>query len=82
MRELIYKDDAIRIANGYCHPANIAKELAKLPAVEPEIIRCKDCKYHGYEHSKIGDIPYCSNIDYGYGWKDNDFRSQAERREE
>lgn len=36
MRGLIYKDDAIYIASGYCHPANVAKEIAKLPAVEPE----------------------------------------------
>lgn len=43
-----------------------------------EIIRCKDCKYHHYD----GNIPYCANIDYGYGWKNNDFCSHAERREE
>lgn len=28
--------DAIRVASGYCHPSNVAKELAKLPPVEPE----------------------------------------------
>lgn len=46
--------------------------------VYPELIRCKDCKYHHYDH----DIPYCSIKDYGYGWKDEDFCSRAERKEE
>ena len=47
---------------------------------QPEITYCRDCKYHRYEHDKTGDIPYCSNADYGYGWKDNDFCSRGERR--
>lgn len=42
------------------------------------LIRCKDCKHHHYEK----DIPYCDRIDYGYGWKEHDFCSRAERREE
>ena len=46
------------------------------PSAQPEIVRCKDCKHHHYE----GDIPYCDRIDYGYGWKDNDYCSRAERR--
>ena len=46
MSDLISRADAIRIASGYCHPANIAKELAKLPSAQPEIIRCKECKYY------------------------------------
>ena len=31
--DAIDRAEAIKIASGYCHPANIAKELAKLPAV-------------------------------------------------
>jgi len=46
-------------------------------SAQPEIIRCKDCKHHHYESE---DIPYCDRIDYGYGWKDYDFCSRAERR--
>ena len=34
--ELISRQAAIWIASGYCHPTNIAKELAKLPSVQPE----------------------------------------------
>lgn len=55
----------------------IWKEINELPSAQPEIIRCKDCKHHHYEGE---DIPYCDRIDYGYGWKDNDYCSMAERR--
>ena len=41
-----------------------------------EIIHCKDCIFHNYKDG----IPYCENIDYGYGWKDDDFCSHAERK--
>ena len=51
--------------------------IEKLPSAEPQIIRCKDCKHHGYDRR---DLPYCSINDYGYGWKDEDFCSYAERK--
>ena len=35
LEDAISRQDAIRIASGYCHPANVAKELAKLPPVKP-----------------------------------------------
>lgn len=34
--DTISRQAAIRIASGYCHPTNIAKELAKLPSAQPE----------------------------------------------
>jgi hypothetical protein len=34
--DTISRADAIRVASGYCHPSNIAKELAKLPPVTPK----------------------------------------------
>ena len=49
-----------------------------LPSAQPEIIHCRDCKWHRFDKD---NIPYCYNIDYGYGWKDDDFCSRAERRE-
>ena len=55
----------------------IIREIYDMPSAQPEIIRCKDCKHHHYEGE---DIPYCDRIDYGYGWKDNDYCSMAERR--
>lgn len=32
-REYILKSEATRVASGYCHPSNIAKEMEKLPSV-------------------------------------------------
>lgn len=52
--DAISRADAVRVASGYCHPSNIAKELAKLPPVQPEIIRCKDCKHFA------GEWMYCA----------------------
>lgn len=34
--DCISRREAIRIASGYCHPANVAKELRNLPPVLPE----------------------------------------------
>ena len=31
--DAISRAEAVRVASGYCHPANVAKELAKLPSV-------------------------------------------------
>ena len=35
--DTISRADAVKVASGYCHPSNIAKELAKLPPVQPKI---------------------------------------------
>lgn len=34
--DTISRADAVKVASGYCHPSNIAKELAKLPPVTPK----------------------------------------------
>jgi len=36
MNDLISRQAAIHVASGYCHPANIAEELRKLPSAQPE----------------------------------------------
>lgn len=40
-----------------------------------EIIRCGECKHW---HEKDG-LTYCDRIDYGYGYKADDFCSYGER---
>ena len=55
----------------------LIKRIDAIPSTEPQIIRCKDCKHHGYDRR---DLPYCNINDYGYGWKDEDFCSYAERK--
>ena len=56
MSDLISRQAAIRVASGYCHPANIAKELEKLPSVQPDkdlIHLQKEQAYmQGYEDGK------------------------------
>ena len=49
----------------------VCNELAKLPSAQPEIIRCKDCKWHqGAECVRFADVrPFA-----------DDFCSRAERR--
>ena len=53
-------------------------EVAVKAKAKEELVRCKDCKHHGYDRR---DLPYCDINDYGYGWKDEDFCSYAERRQ-
>lgn len=84
MGDLISRQAAMDIASGYCgycHPANIAKELAKLPSAQPEIIRCKDCRYYKtyqYVNGIRKFLPKCSFNDIYVA--EEDFCSQAERR--
>ena len=42
MTEYIKKEDAIAIASGFCHPANVAAEIAKLHGIQ--IGTCKEYK--------------------------------------
>ena len=59
-QDLISRQAAIRVASGYCHPANIAQELAKLPSAQPERDKGKwiygEDKYgiDGYHCDKCG----------------------------
>ena len=57
LNDTISRQAAIDVASGYCHPANIADELRKLPSAQPEIIRCKDCKYARLTYD--GSCKYC-----------------------
>ena len=53
----------------------IKRELEKLPSAQPEIIRCKDCKYYLCPHG-------CGHIDGMVTSQKDGFCSYAERREE
>lgn len=55
--------------------------LQKLPSAQPEIIRCKDCKYwreYKYANGKPKYLPYCGFNDTYF--REDDFCSKAERR--
>jgi len=49
--DCISRADAIRIASGYCHTSNIAKELEKLPSVQPARDKCADCKHYNSSYT-------------------------------
>ena len=77
MDDLISRQAAIYIASGYCHPANIAKELAKLPSAQSEITHCAECAH--WKHSTARES-YCEVFDWMS--KAEDFCSFAERKGE
>ena len=57
---------------------NLMSDALTLLKEQELVVRCKDCKhrrFHPYEK-----IPYCGKHSYGWGWKDDDFCSHAERR--
>lgn len=53
--------------------------IKKIPSVEPEIIRCKDCKY-GSPNTKYGCTCYHYRAYEAHEMSPNDFYSRAERR--
>jgi hypothetical protein len=71
--DTISRADAIRVASGYCHPSNIAKELAKLPPVTPQpkvghwiltdddLVYCSECEDSYYPRPIDASWCYCPN---------------------
>lgn len=65
--DTISRQAAIHVASGYCHPANIAAELAKLPPEQTD--RKKGYWIESHEHTYIGNGVkewtnwYCSECD-------------------
>lgn len=76
--DCISRQEAIRIASGYCHFTNVAKELEKLPSVQPDIIHCKDCKHseHWYRDKSRCFLWHEEGIDVF----EDGFCNYAERR--
>jgi len=66
------KFDTEKDKNRYIH---LVRDIA--PSAQPEIIRCKDCKY--YLEGSDG-LKYCFKHDDDILWFDDDFCSRAERR--
>ena len=51
---------------------------ADCPLIEIDLVRCGECKHW----HKNDELTYCDKIDYGYGYKADDFCSYGERRKE
>lgn len=64
---------------GFYEPSEVLYELMQLPYVQPEIIRCKDCKWWSND-----DYRECSNPNYddGYVTPAGFYCGYAERRKE
>ena len=84
--DLISRQAAIRWVKTECNPygkptlefesgKKVIEHLEQMPAAEPEIIRCKDCKYYRWEIDMC-DEPYSTahNVVHEY-----DYCSKAER---
>ena len=78
MAEYIDRQTAIEIASGYCHPANIAAELAKLPAADVRpVVLCRDCRH--WEYDAIFFDGWCRGRQQG---NPNWYCADGEKREE
>ena len=53
--------------------------LQQLPSAQPEIVRCKECKY--YYYNKDNEAWFCKLHEYGEVYEDEDFCSYGERSE-
>ncbi len=61
--------------------AGAMTELMLLPSAQPEIIRCKDCKYGAVDDPEIPFLRFCEYN--GQDWNDeNHYCGHAARREE
>ena len=101
MRDLIDRQDAIEAICGEVYGLSdmsiedayeIAKEAVEdVPSAEPEIIRCKDCKW--WDKSEDSPFGYCMAMKHGYmtaNWEIGIYRrykgdfycADAERRED
>jgi len=70
----IFREPAWHGSNGsYYHEVDIRSAINALPSAQPEIVRCKDCKYY------IKSESYCDYL--GITISDLDFCSFAERKE-
>lgn len=84
--DLIYKQDAIdALIKWYgCEPSDIGafeNIIEKLPSAQPDIIRCKDCKYYGRtDKRRFYRGMDCLNKHIATIVPDRDFCSYAERR--
>ena len=54
--------------------------LERLPSAQPEIIRCKDCKYMTEHYDTDGNAPYWTCSEWDSGTDYDGFCHYAERR--
>ena len=89
MNDLISRQQAIDAINEYmvgkrCDTdgtmmARLINELVinKLPSAQPEIIRCRNCRYYNSEEKECLDL-----LGHGRRWEEDDFCSYGVKMEE
>lgn len=79
-------DAAIDAADDWEGCTNIGRQkrienyINKLPPAQPEIIRCKDCKYMTEHYDTDGNVPYWTCSEWDGGTDYDGFCHYAERR--
>ena len=80
--DCVSRKSVIRLLHSGYHSKSMIEEVKELPSAQPDIIRCRDCKYwreHKYSKETKRYIPFCGfNAIYT---KADDFCSRAERKE-
>lgn len=87
--DLISREDAIRWVKTECNPygkptlefesgKKVIEHLEQMPSAQPEIIRCKDCKFYSpmNRETKTGICNLIMHQNFGDNW----FCAGAERR--
>ena len=76
-----YDTETITMDNGdeYINYGDAVGEIEQLPPIQPEIVRCKDCKYAEY----IDDVKtlWCTECGQGRTVAQDDYCSYADMRE-
>ena len=73
--DLFYRENHELVTVGY-----VERKLLAVPTAEPQIVRCKDCRYACIDPERESDEIYCSENDF---WRDDDFYCGfAERKED
>ena len=86
MEDLISRQDAIEAVQNRHMMLNKEKvllinDLEKLPSAQPEIVRCKDCKYMTEHYDTDGNVPYWTCSEWDSGTDYDGFCHYAERRD-
>ena len=76
--DYIRRQDAIDVVKGI--DSYFVKYIESLPSAQPEIIRCKDCKYMTEHYYTDGNTPYWTCSEWDSGTDYDGFCHYAERR--
>ena len=79
MNNIGYKCDADEVLRDIAEH-RIGIWLGELPSAQPEIIRCRDCKYMTEHYDTDGNVPYWSCSEWDSGTDYDGFCHYAERR--